>query len=146
MLTGNDNLTVYVNGQYCGQNGGYWSVAKWFSFPHQTRVVAVVVNNIPGGYGAFLGVFSNGVVSDDMWRCSETGQLDQEWATVSFDDTSWSRAVTWQNNSGALEVEGIPTNVHWIGVRNRIADKFICRRRFNETGGNISGYYYVITD
>ncbi|KAL9980676.1 hypothetical protein ACROYT_G009289 [Oculina patagonica] len=131
VLNGDDKLTVFADGDLVGQNGDTWRVARWFSFPGETKVIAVYVTNTPGGYTGFLGVFSNVVVTDNSWKCIETQSLDNGWEKVNFVDDSWPYAYIRYNNTGS-KVIGIPWNVHWISPANHLANAFICRRRFSE--------------
>lgn len=131
VLTGDDKLTVYVDGVLVGENGGHWYASKWFSFSSKTKLIAVSVTNIPGGYGGFLGVFSNGVVTDSSWKCKETHSPVVGWERLDFSDDEWPYAYITYSNSGSLAVDGIPPDVHWITPANHYADRFLCRRRFN---------------
>ena len=136
ILTGDDNLAVFADGRLIGYNGGSWSAARWFTFPVETKVIAVSVYNLPGHVGGFLGVFSNGVATDSSWKCKEILITpDDGWEQTNFNDNTWSRALVRHNNSGAsgfYSVPGIPNNVHWISAANHNAVRFICRRHFTE--------------
>ncbi|KAL9964324.1 hypothetical protein ACROYT_G027952 [Oculina patagonica] len=133
VLTGDDNLTVYADGSLVGHNGGVWYAARWFSFSSNTKVIAVSVYNGPGVSG-FLGVFSNGVVTDSSWKCKETDNPENGWEQTNFVDDAWPYAYNRKNNSGlsgSTRVLGIPANVHWISPANHYANRLICRRRFS---------------
>ena len=136
ILTGDDNLTVFADGRLVGYNGGTWNRARWFSFPRETKVITVFVYNRRIGFGGFLGVLSNGVVTDNSWKCNETSITPQEeWEQTNFTDNTWPNAFVRHDNSGrhiATHVFGIPKDVHWISAENHYATKFICRRRFSE--------------
>ena len=136
ILTGDDNLTVFADGRLIGYHGGSWSAARWFTFPVETKVIAVSVYNLPGHVGGFLGVFSNGVATDSSWKCKEILITpDDGWAQTNFNDNTWPRAFIRHDNSGPsgfIPVPGIPHNVHWISAVNHNAVRFICRRHFTE--------------
>ena len=135
ILTGDDNLTVFADGRLVGYNDGTWNAGKWFSFPNETKVITVFVDNEPNGFGGFLGVFSNGLVTDRSWKCNETSITpDDGWEQTNLTDNTWPNAFVRHNNSGrhnSAHVYGIPKDVHWISVENHYATKFTCRRRIS---------------
>ena len=136
ILTGDDNLTVFADGRLVGYNGGAWNAARWFSFPSETNVIAVSVYNGPNGFGGFLGVFSNEVVTDSSWKCKETSTTpDDGWQQTNFTDNTWPNAFVRHDNSGrdsSAHVFGIPKDVHWITAENHDAIRLICRRRISK--------------
>ena len=136
ILTGDDYLTVFADGRLVGYNGGTWNDARWFSFPRKTKVITVFVYNGPNGFGGFLGVFSNGVVTDRSWKCNESSiKPDDGWKETNFTDNTWPNAFVRQDNSGlqrSNRVTGIPEDVHWISAENHWATRFICRRRISK--------------
>jgi len=136
ILTGDDNLTVFADGRLVGYNGGAWDKARWFSFPSETKVITVFVYNRPNGFGGFLGVFSNGAVTDSSWKCKESFiKPDDGWEQTNFTDNTWPNAFVRHDNSGrhsSNRVFGIPNDVHWISAENHYATRFICRRRISK--------------
>ncbi|KAL9980675.1 hypothetical protein ACROYT_G009288 [Oculina patagonica] len=134
ILTGDDNLTVFANGCLIGHDRDSWDDSKWFSFSSKTRLIAVSVNNNPKNKGRFLGIFSNGVVTDSSWKCKETHSPENGWEQTDFNDDAWPHAYIRDNNS-VTQVYGIPSNVHWISPANHLAKRFICRRRFIKDEG-----------
>ena len=89
------------------------------------------VTNTPGSKSGFLGVFSNGMVTDFSWKCEDSHDLENGWEQTNFTDDDWPNAYMRYNNSARdPEVYGIPLNVHWISLADDSATKFICRRRF----------------
>ena len=135
VLTGNSNLIVFADGSFVGDNGGVWNAPKWFSFSNKTEIIAVSIDNVPESVGEFLGVFSNGVVSDSSWKCKETHGLENGWTKTNFSDDAWPYAYMRRANS-VTKVLGIPSNVHWISPANHSAARFVCRRRFSTKEGN----------
>jgi len=135
ILTGDDNLTVFADGRLVGYDDS-WSAARWFTFPIETKVIAVSVYNLPGHIGGFLGVFSNGVATDGTWKCKEILiRPDDGWEQTNFNDSTWPHAYVRHDNSDPLgfhPVLGIPLDVHWISAANHNAVRFICRRHFTE--------------
>ncbi|KAL9980682.1 hypothetical protein ACROYT_G009300 [Oculina patagonica] len=129
VLTGDDNLTVFADGVHVGENA-QWYLAKWFSFSCKTKLIAVSVTNIQGGKGGFLGIFSNGVVTDASWKCKETDRPENGWEQANFTDDAWPYAYM-RNNNSVTKLWGIPTYVRWISPANHYATRFICRRRFS---------------
>ena len=150
ILTGDDNLTVFADGSLVGYNGGAWNAARWFSFPSETKIITVFVYNGPNGFGGFLGVFSNGVVTDSSWKCNESSiKPDDGWEQTNFTDNTWSSAFVRHDNSGrhtSTRVIGIPEDVHWISAEHHEATRFICRRRISKDeklSNTCSGKYSV---
>ena len=150
ILAGDDLLTVFADGRLIGGNSGIWDDARWFSFSSSTKIVAVSVFNTRGGFGGFLGVFSNGVVTDGSWKCKETYGLEIGWEQTNFTDDAWPHAFMRRNNSGPSDipqVSGIPSNVHWVSPANQFfPGGSICRRRFRmeEKASDNSTYHPVI--
>ncbi|XP_078361491.1 uncharacterized protein LOC144645828 [Oculina patagonica] len=128
VLTADQNLTIYADGSLVGHNFLY--ATRWYSFSSQTKVIAVSVTEDPGWLSGFLGVFSNGVVTDSSWKCKETDSPEDGWEQANFTDDTWPSAYIRFNNS-ATGVYGIPLDVHWISPANHVASKFFCRRRFS---------------
>ena len=134
ILTGDDNVTVYADGCLVGRNGDSWDDSKWFSFSRKTpTLIAVSVQNDPKDKSGFLGIFSNGVVTDSSWKCKETDNPENGWEQIDFADDAWPQAYVRFNNS-ETQVSGIPPDVHWISPANHLAKRFICRRRFSAAG------------
>ena len=107
------------------------------------------VYNGPGFFGGFLGVFSNGEVTDGSWKCKETDNPEDGWEQTNFNDSEWQYASIRQDNSGlnvSPRVYGIPPNVHWISPANHHAVRFNCRRRFSteERNSNSSKEHFHV--
>ena len=107
------------------------------------------VYNGPNGFGGFLGVFSNGVVTDSSWKCNESSiNPDDGWEQTNFTDNTWPNAFVRQDNSGRLSsarVIGIPEDVHWISAENHWATRFICSRRISKDESNTCGSKYSVS-
>ena len=135
ILTGDDNVTVYADGCLVGRNGDSLDDSKWFSFSGKTpSLIAVSVENDPKNESGFLGIFSNGVVTDSSWKCKETDNPENGWEQINFADDAWPQASVRSSNS-EIKVYGVPLKVHWISPENHFAKRFICRRYFNVPGG-----------
>ena len=141
VLAGIENLTVFADGCLVGHNNGIWDAAKWISFSSQTKIIAVSVYNEPKWAGGFLGVFSNGVVTDRSWKCKEANSPEDGWEQSSFNDDAWPDAYMSFNNS-VIRSYGIPSSIYWIHPANNRAVRFFCRRRFNTKEGNINSSEY----
>ena len=135
VLAGIKNLTVFADGCFVGHNHGIWDAARWISFSSETKIIAVSVYNEPGFFGGFLGVFSNGVVTDRSWKCIETNNPENGWEQTSFNDDAWPHAYMSSNNS-VVRAYGVPSNNYWIHPANDGAIRFFCRRRFSTEEGN----------
>ena len=135
VLYGVENLTLYADGCLVGDTDEVWQSSTWFSFPSKTDVIAVSVLNEPGLFFGFLGVFSNGVVTDSNWKCKESHSPENGWERANFTDDGWPHAYEWGNNS-VTRAYGIPLNALWIHPQNHIATRFFCRRRFSKEESN----------
>jgi len=141
VLAGIKNLTVFADGCLVGHNNGIWHAAKWISFSGQTKIIAVSVYNEPKWAGGFLGVFSNGVVTDRSWKCKEANSPEDGWEQTSFNDDAWPDAYMSFNNS-VTRSYGVPSSTYWIHPANNRAVRFFCRRRFSTEEGNINSSKY----
>ena len=107
------------------------------------------VYNGPNGFGGFLGVFSNGVVTDSSWKCKESFiKPDDGWEQANFTDNLWPNAFVRHDNSGlhsSTRVTGIPKGVHWISAENHEATRFICRRRISKKESLIKSSEYSVS-
>ncbi|KAJ7380809.1 hypothetical protein OS493_007191 [Desmophyllum pertusum] len=135
VLTGDDNLTVFADGDLVGQNGGNWYATKWFSFSRKTKLIAVSVSNIQ-------------VASVDFLACSVTKWSQIEAGNVKSSPvaSAWKmdgrKPIIPTMHGHSLTLETI-TVVHlecmeflhvFTGLVQKIMgqNRFICRRRFSD--------------
>ena len=113
-----DRCELFADGTSLGEkttNGD--SVAKFF-IPSNTQVIAITVKRI-NGRRAFIGSFSNDIVTDESWKCSNEGKSpgfnDTTWTFPGFRDTHWSYAssLRGQNKNSRLPL-GISQKAKWI--------------------------------
>jgi len=147
VLSGIENLTVFADGIVVGDNSdnkGLWWLAKWISFSGETKTIAVSVYNKPEWSGGFLGVFSNGVVTDRSWKCIETNKPGIGWEETSFNDDAWPHAYMSFSNSVSKRVYGSPSSAYWIHPANKRAIRYFCRRRFSKEEKNTNYSKYSV--
>ena len=142
VLAGIEYLKVFVDGCLVGHNNDIWHAATWISFPSETKIVAVSVYHETGSPSGFLGVFSNGVVTDRSWKCKRNNSPENGWEQTNFSDDAWPYAHVMSYNNSVSKVIGIPSNTHWIRPAHDRTNRFYCRRRFSEEERNDSSSKY----
>jgi len=141
VLAGMKDLTVFADGRLVGHNNGIWDVARLISFSSETKIIAVSVYNEPEYLTGFLGVFSNGVVTDRSWKCINTNSPGKGWEQTNFNDDAWPHAYMSYNNS-VRRAYGIPSSIYWINPVIDNAIRFFCRRRFSKEERNSTNSKY----
>lgn len=92
-------------------------VAKFF-IPSKPQVIAITVERINGRRG-FIGSFSDYLVTNESWKCSNEGKSpgfnDTTWTFPGFSDTHWSYAknLPGQNENSKIPL-GISQKAKWI--------------------------------
>ena len=103
-----------------------WRVATKIIIPSGTKVVAIHAKDHRGPEG-ILGSFSNGQVTDAIWKC-RSSPVPIEWASADFDDSSWPAAVeyTWSNKIQNItdDAKGI-----WSKDKTNKSSEVYCRVR-----------------
>ena len=93
-------------------------------------MLAIAVTN-RGGPGGLLASTTTGIVSDEVWRCSDTEQTG--WYLEDFDDSSWDLAyvVGLHGYEPWGWIDGIDSSAKWIWDAGYAPDHSTtyCRRR-----------------
>ena len=117
-----------------------WKIAERFTLAEDSRVVTIKARNVAdGNVGAILASFSNNVVTDETWQCSNRG----DYSYHVNNDSNWQAAITYgYNNEHASHiwigvnqgkpVEGIKQTAQWIWVNDSTATAVWCRKTFGE--------------
>ena len=103
-----------------------------FTLPKALQVLVVLATHYSIDAPGILGSFSNGVVTDETWKC--TGEpVSSGWGTSDYDDSQWPTAVEYGNNTNPAlplwEGQGILPSAKWIWVANRTSGNIYCRVR-----------------
>ena len=106
---------LFADGTSLGKKTNQDSVVKFF-IPKHAQVIAIIVRRT--GRKAFIGSFSNDLVTDESWKCNEgksPGFNETPWTSPGFNDTNWSHAkgVGGPEKNFKQRV-GISQNATWI--------------------------------
>lgn len=129
---------LFVNGFSVGAGGDLGHSYSFFPKVTPGRDVVAISGYNMGGPAAFVGTFGGVVTKAEDWRCkSFAGHVPDKWNTNGFDDSSWSRAVSFGRNNDAGTAFyrklkgyalGIPGDARWIWVQNNGNHKLVvCR-------------------
>ena len=113
-------MEMFADGESLGEDNSECRVASNFLILGNTRVISVQGKSTSGQYG-ILGSFSNGLVTNENWKCS--GNWSSEWNYPDFDDSHWPHAVAIGNNG---IIPGISKAAKWIWT-NAHYSKVYCR-------------------
>ena len=124
---------MYGDGVKIGEGNGQWFNSQVYTFPGNTKVIAIEGVN-GGGPAGIVGSFSNGLVTDaTSWRCSN--QLITGWNTAEFDDSSWAPAVVVPHDHTVSQLSGpkIDPAANWIWTANVQRDLTVyCRAKIGK--------------
>lgn len=96
-LCGDDNTVIYVDGVKVTTKTIGQSVTVNLS--PSVRLLAVAISNTDE-IGGMNGAFSDGRVTDSLWKCID--QYSAGWETLTFDDSDWSQPNTQRLPVGLL--------------------------------------------
>ena len=122
-LTCDNEFHLYINGQKVGEGNTWTTTYKFSSAITQGDVIAL--DGIDrGGPAAFIGVFNGKVTKASEWKCST--KETNGWNKNSFDDSSWSKAVSYGRNQdnnvwrsvGSGSRPNIPGDAEWLWTSN----------------------------
>lgn len=124
IISCDDKMVVYADGVQVGKDNGKWFMSNIYKFPATTKVVAIEGINV-GGPAGIIGSFSNGMVTDETWRCHNA--LVPNWNLPDFDDSSWPGAVVVVRKE-ELKGPRVAKEAKWIWTGNVASDfKVYCR-------------------
>ena len=114
----NRNIRLYIDGVFTAEANFTLTIVK-----DQRQVQAVhVENSVPSSDALFLASSSNGIRTDESWRC--TNVYHDGWFLPHYDDSLWPEAFVVDNNTHAAY---IAPDAKWIGYV-QISNKIYCRR------------------
>ena len=128
-----DVAIIYIDGTMVGSTSGsmeIWSQEATAS----ARSIAIHCRNNDGA-GGFIASFSNGLTTDNTWRCSHA--IVDGWYEENFDDSDWDRAYVVQANDGRGQTwskdNGFPDNAKWIWrSKIQVNSNSYCRGKLSE--------------
>ena len=106
-----------------------WIVSQRLILPGDTKVVTIKGNN-PVTIGGILASFSNGVVTDGTWQCSDVSSC----ASVECENSvKWQDAQTYgvnENNPPPWKrrIADIESTAKWIWVDDKYARRVWCKK------------------
>ena len=128
LITCYNKLELWIDGMWYGPDNGQWQIA--WSFQISTNATLIAVKAVQyGTKGGILGSLSSRLVTDEGWKC--TDRFHSNWMALSYDDSAWSRAMTYGYNgvNPWSKVAGIADNANWIWTAdNKNDDVIYCRR------------------
>lgn len=101
-------MELFADGRSLGTHKNY-RVARTFLVPGNTRVISVFAENTRGRFGT-RGSLSNGLITDESWKCSS--KWFPGWNLPDFDDKHWSHAVV--VSRGLSGYPAIAKTAKWI--------------------------------
>ena len=126
-FTCDNSLEIFADGRSLGEDK-HWPVASSYLIPGDTRVISVLGKDFGSQYG-ILGSFSNGLVTNESWKCSST--LYPGWNSPDFDDGHWPHAVVVGKHGDKPwgVIPGIELTAKWIWAAGNPDDVY-CRLDF----------------
>ncbi|KAJ7321400.1 hypothetical protein OS493_034973, partial [Desmophyllum pertusum] len=124
-FTCDDSIEMFADGTSLGKDNGNWRKSTDFAIPGNTRVISVV--GVAWGFKfGILGSFSNGLVTNESWKCNDT--LYPGWSSPDFDDRNWPAAVVVAKHGASPwgNIAGISMTAKWIWT-DKAPDNVYCR-------------------
>ena len=116
---------MFADGVSLGKDKN-WRSATNYVIPGNTRVISVEGRDISHQYG-ILGSFSNGMVTNASWKCSNV--KEPGWSCPDFDDSNWPAAVEVAKHGDMpwRDIAGIASTAKWIWTADKEDDNVYCR-------------------
>ena len=111
-------MEMFADGQSLGKDSN-WGDPTTYLVPGDTRVICVIGRNDPGGspFG-ILGSTSNGLLTNETWKCSS--DFYPGWNSPDFDDLDWpfAREIADHGDETWGKIPGIAETAKWIWANN----------------------------
>ena len=122
-------MEIFADGVSLGKDDN-WRSSKEYVVPGNTRVISVSGIDIKGHFG-ILGSFSNGMVTNESWKCEDDEH--RGWNSPDFDDSNWPTAVEVATHGDGpwYNITGIALNAKWIWTAGN-PNKVYCRLRLQQ--------------
>ena len=102
------------------QNDNDWRIPSTYQqIPGDTKVLSVIGKNDPDGHpSGILGSTSNGLLTNETWKCSS--DLYPGWNSPDFDDRDWPLAKVLATNGDEpwKTIDDIAKTAKWIWAKN----------------------------
>ena len=101
------------------QNDNDWTIPSIYQIPGDTKVLSVIGTNVPyGSPFGILGSTSNGLLTNETWKCSS--DFYPGWTSPDFDDRDWplSKVVANHGDHPWYTIDGIAKTAKWIWAKN----------------------------
>lgn len=133
-VTCDNYLSVYVDGNLLGEGETHITSARFHQYkvhPGSHVIALRCKGKSPPFVKAIIGSLSNGVVTDNTWKC--TNSFSQGWNMRNYPDESWPMAASYGTNSPSTlpwgYFEGIEPKAAWIWTNDNTGDvEVYCRR------------------
>ena len=113
------SMVMFADNTSLGDDNGDWRIPFTYKVPGDTRVISVIGTNAPDGspYG-ILGSTSNGLLTNETWKCSS--DFYPGWTSPDFDDRDWPLAKVVANHEDYpwYTIDGIAKTAKWIWANN----------------------------
>ena len=121
-----DSMEMFADGKNLGKHIG--RRPKIFNVPGNTRVISVKAET-SGHHRGILGSFSNGLVTNARWKCSDVRNPGSRWNTPDFDDKKWLAAeeIAKRGDPRWKKPPGIAPTAKWIWSASKEFDIIYCR-------------------
>ena len=110
-------MEIFADSQSLGTDSD-WTNSTTYLVPGNTRVLSVAGKDHGGNYLGILGSTSNGLVTNETWKCSSV--LYPEWNSPDYDDQDWPYAREIANHGVQPweKIPGIAETAKWIWADN----------------------------
>lgn len=131
MTIDNSGLLV-ADGVIFAEKENSWTTPASFTLPGKIGVVVIEAKNV-GSVGAILASFSNGVVTDESWECTnDNSKNTSNWPKAVTYGNNNGTAVPWAKNLGWRGIHNINENAQWIWSKDSHDQRVVCRKPFGK--------------
>ena len=118
-------MEIFADGQSLGKDSN-WKNPTTYLVPGNARVLSVAGKNSGGYIYGILGSTSNGLLTNETWKCSS--DLHPGWNSLYFDDRDWplAKVVATNGDKPWRTIDGISETAKWIWA-NEYKDIVYCR-------------------
>lgn len=114
----NNTIRLYLDGIFVAEAADSLTILR----KDRHKLQAVQVEDGSAEDVLFLASSSNGINSDEHWRC--TNAFDEGWFLPNYTDISWPKVFVLANNTGSYF---IAPDAKWIGYEF-VSNRIYCRR------------------
>lgn len=126
-FTCDNSMEMFADGKSLGKDNENWIRPTEFIIPGNTRVISVKAKPVRFQHG-ILGSFSNGLVTNESWKCTDDYYLG--WNIPYLDDSNWPAAMVVAKHGAspwAKTIAGISSTAKWIWTAGPGFDTVYCR-------------------